>query len=85
MNKQIKIVENFFKEIVKTEPKYVGYHTVVSITGKIVGINGSGEKPYWSDENKCWMYETTYGLGGTSFGCIREQDIRRLANDNEYP
>ena len=85
MNKQINIVENFFKEIVKTEPKYVGYHTVVSITGKNVGINGSGGKPYWSDENKCWVYETTYGLGGTSFGYIREQDIRRLANDNEYP
>lgn len=91
MSNQTKVVnepeniEEKTSEISRPKPKYVGYHTVVSSSGKIVGINGYGEKPYWSNENKCWMYETSYGLGGTSFGYIREIDIRRLAKDNEYP
>lgn len=34
-------------------------------------------------EHNCLMYETSYGLGGTSFGYILEKHIVRLANKNE--
>ena len=91
MSNQTKVVDETKKieenppKIVRPKPKYVGYHTVVSSSGKRVGINGYGEKPFWSNGNKCWMYETSYGLGGTSFGYIREMDISRIVNKGEYP
>ena len=57
MNNQKKVVnepKNIEKnpsDISRPNPKYVGYHTVVSKTGRRVGINGYGEKPFWSKEN----------------------------------
>ena len=85
MNNQTKVVDVNTSKDERPKPKYVGYHTVVSKTGRRVSINGYGEKPFWSKENNCWMYETSYGLGGTSFGYIREIDISRIAKKGEYP
>ena len=84
MNKQSKVIDEKNLKIDRPEPKYKGYQTIVSITGRTLGINGYGEKPYWSDKNNCWMYETSYGLGGTSFGYIREIDIMRIAKKGEH-
>jgi hypothetical protein len=67
----------------ENQPKYTKYTKIKTITGKVVSINSYGEKPYWSDYNKCWMYETCYGLGGTSFGYIRECDIIGEAKPDE--
>ena len=70
----------------ENQPKYTKYAKVKSISGKVVTINTyPGEKPFWSNHNNCWMYETCYGLGGTSSGCIRECDIVGLAKPNEIP
>jgi len=66
-----------------SKPKYNKSTRVVSSSGKVVHINSYGEKPFWNKEHKDWMYETSYGLGGTSFGYILEKHIVRLANKNE--
>lgn len=66
-----------------SKPKYNKSTRVVSSSGKVVHINSYGEKPSWNREHKDWMYETSYGLGGTSFGYILERDIVRLAKNNE--
>jgi len=66
-----------------SKPKYNKSTRVVSSSGKVVHINSYGEKPLWNREHKDWMYETSYGLGGTSFGYILERDIVRLAKNNE--
>jgi len=68
------------------QPKYTKYAKVRSTSGKVVTINTySNEKPFWSKHNNCWMYETCYGLGGTSSGYIRERDIVGLAKPTEVP
>jgi hypothetical protein len=75
----------FYKLILSMEikPKYNGTIHVVSSSGKVLHINSYAEKPFWNKEHNCWMYETSYGLGGTSFGYILEKHIVRLANKNE--
>ena len=85
MDKKSEIVNNPIPPVNRPKPKYEGFHVIVSTSGRTVAINGYGEKPYWSDRNNCWMYETSYGLGGTSFGCIREIDILRIAEEGKYP
>jgi hypothetical protein len=67
----------------ESKPKFNKSIRVVSSSGKVVHINSYGEKPFWNEEHKDWMYETSYGLGGTSFGHILEKNIVRLANKNE--
>ena len=55
------------------DPKYKKHMMVITKSGKTVGI----DKVYWSKYNNCWMYEISYGLGGTSIGYIRECEIRK--------
>lgn len=66
-----------------SKPKYNKSTCVVSSSGKVVHINSYGEKPFWNKGHNCWMYETSYGLCGTSFGYILEKNIVRLTNKNE--
>ena len=61
--------EVFFK---KCLPKY---HLKTSIKSSINGI-GYIDHVFWSKENKCWIYEYSYGLGGASDGYIKESNIK---------
>ena len=61
-------LEKFVKQCL---PKYSPRTSIETITGK----KGYIDSVSWSKENKCWMYEYSYGLYGSE-GYIKESDIK---------
>lgn len=62
----------------RPSPKFTKMMNVTTRSGKKVLINWNSQ-PRWSDEHKCWLYCSNYGLGATSEGSVRESDI--IVND----